>query len=367
MSEIFNALLHYANVRKNVVSDIPQDIDLTLYHLEIDEEDKITKSIPKVREFITSIYDSFLEYANTTYVTEKYVEALNKKGGYMAVSNAVRHYMDDVFEMLIGVLKLGVYEEDRVLVTKQKLRQIKFKEAYTKHYSSVIYMEYYKSGRESSYKTCDEAHFCFDDTDVMFTLKCMMKTEVIAKFFQYGDFRTFSKTGREEAQDCFPQSVHLKALGKEKYSLYLQLKERIFKSFHVVQSGQNSYQGHGHFQIIEDFTVKLENTQIAINTKQNFLLAVLHLDFLTFEKLPEVIAELTPNVGKTIFSTPSCSDCVYNCKRRRTAVFEENIYPLKVLRVCKWPSIDCVVENSEDVKSIETLYQHILKYTKKKG
>lgn len=60
----YNMLKHYADFRKAVVSDVPDDICLDGCELNIDEKENILKGLPLLRNCIVSMYDSIIEYAN---------------------------------------------------------------------------------------------------------------------------------------------------------------------------------------------------------------------------------------------------------------------------------------------------------------
>lgn len=194
----------------------------------------------------------------------------------------------------------------------------------------------------------------------------IVKNNISLKYFPYSDFRIYSKTGRtEDIQNRYPNSVRLKALGKNKYELYQILNSKICNIFNVEQDGENRYQGHGGFQIINSYSINYVNTSVGIKIHENMLRGEFRLDFNAFKKLPEIIDQLSLNIKDAIFNLPQCQDCRYTCKRKRVAVFDEDVFPAKVLRVCKWPVTSCIIESEDDIKSMLIIFEHIKKYTER--
>ena len=73
----YNMLMHYASFRKEVVSDVPDDICLDSSALNPDEKEYILKGLPLLKNCIVSIYDSIIEYANTSLLKAESPEYKN--------------------------------------------------------------------------------------------------------------------------------------------------------------------------------------------------------------------------------------------------------------------------------------------------
>lgn len=370
MSE-YNALLSYALFRRNVVSDIPFDIDLSVYHLNNDEKELISSGLTQVRECLLSIYDSVIDYAENGYMTQKVIDTMNEKGGIMTVRRDAQMYLNSIFGMLYNFIKFGEcnFEETTITITKEVLNIIRknttYKPSLLCHLEFICRIELYRNDRISQVKNCDKISLIFDDNALLYTLRHIVKNNTCIDYFPYGDFRLYSKSGRtEDNQNRFPNSVRLKALGAKKYNLYQLLNSKIRDIFSTEQVGENTYQGHGLFQILNEYYIGYKNTRFDLIIQENRLIASFRLDFDAFKKLPDIIGQLSQNIKDGILNLPQCQDCRYKCKRKRVAVFDESILPQKVLRVCKWPVASCIIESGDDIKSILIICSHIRKYTK---
>ena len=60
----YNLLIHYADFRKAVVSEVPDDIYLDELKLDDEQKELIITGLPMVRDCIVSIYDDIIEYAS---------------------------------------------------------------------------------------------------------------------------------------------------------------------------------------------------------------------------------------------------------------------------------------------------------------
>ena len=181
MPEIYNALQHYAEMRKRIVSDIPDDITLDALTANDDIKELLLRGIPLVRDCIVSIYDSVSEYAAVKYVTPAVIERMSRKGGVMSC-NREAQTLNTVFHSLLALLTDGIFDINNAVLENSRLnivnyvtsrRQytgLKFKSAYMRYFDRFCRVDYYKDGRISDWNKCDMAVMTFDDTALGYTL-----------------------------------------------------------------------------------------------------------------------------------------------------------------------------------------------------
>lgn len=379
----YNMLIHYANFRKAVVSDVPDDICLESLALNIDKKEYILKGLPLLKNCIVSIYDSVIEYASNPSLSRLESSDYKNSGEIMKERQNALLYIRNTFLSLYCVMTGGIYDNDRTItVSKEYLKnwelpirqKAKFQQSQLKHFEYFCRVEYLKNGEFSDWRNCDSVEFIFEEKELCYTLHHLMKSVVNTDYFQYGDFRIYSKSGRsEDIQNRFPESVRLKTLGNEKYEFYKTLRNATRDMLHIEQTGENTYQGHGFFMILCDYGEIgkhkniYKNSRISLCITKDKLTVNLRLDFDAFGKLPEIIEQLSPNVRNGFFSLYSCESqiCKFKCKRKRLAIFNETIYPKKILMPCMGAIAACNIESEADIQSIVLIYEHMKKYTVK--
>ena len=376
----YNILIQYANFRKEVVSNVPTDICFNELDLNDEQKDLIIIGLPLLRDCILSIYDNVIEYARSRDLSQINIFEHIDNGTLMKARNEARIYMDNVFYTLLTVLRNGFYNEynntisafkNDITNNSSEKHGIKFQQSLLFHFDSICRVEYQKNNEVTSWKKCDNVQLKFDNKALCFILNHIIKNMVNHKYFKYGDFPIYTKSGQaEDQQNKFPNSVRLKALGVKKYDLYQTLCHQTQEILDIEQTGENTYQGGGSFQIICEYgniakyKNTYENTIINITIKKDRLYVFLRLDFSAFHNLPQIFGELSSNIKNGFLELSQCSNCKFQCKRKRIAVFDESIFPNKVLMPCKWPVAVCNIENENDMESISLIFAHIKKYTK---
>jgi hypothetical protein len=343
----YNMLIHYADFRKDVVSDIPDDIYLDELELDDEQKELILNGLPLVKDFVISIYDNIIEYAGNPSLPRKEISEYKNSGELMNDRRDARNYIDKVFLSLYSIISDGIYDSDcTVIVSKEYLKRLawhrigKFQQSQLQHLEYFCLFEYYKDNELSDWRRCESVSMIFEDRALCYTLRHMIKNKINPLYFKYGDFRVYSKSGQtEDIQDRFPESVRLKALGKEKYKLYQTLCNITDETLNIKQTGENTYQGHGHFMILCDYgdIVKYKpaykNTRIGLCITKDKLTVDLRLGFEAFGKLPEIIEKLSPNARNAFLTLGICNpSCTHRCTSKRFAVFDEKIYPNKILK-----------------------------------
>lgn len=366
----YNALWHYAKMRRECVADLPTDIDL--HDMDENERDLIIKGIPLVYEAILSIYNSVAEYAQTHYLTPKKYQLLNEKGGKMRCNNESQVYLDTIFHMLLTIAKEGELIGNEFTLSKNYLKnlmwenrcKLRYKHTLTLHFQYFCNIACYQNDKVADYRNCDTVIFKFTDTELVYTLRHMAYNGVNPFYFQYGDFRMFSVSGKLEDSKKFPQSVRKKVVGEHNYKYYPVLKELFYIYFSAEPSGENPYQGYGNFSLIEEYNTGLENTSTSITAHKNKLILRLRMGFDAFNQLPDIISDLSNSIQQGIFSTPQCVDCPLHCNSKRKAEFDVTIYPSKISAPCKCTVSECIIACDNDIKSVELLFKHMLKFSK---
>lgn len=379
----YKILVQYANFRKAVVSDVPNDICLETLALNIVEKEYILKGLPLLKNCIVSMYDSVIEFASNPLLPRMDYSDYKNSGELMKERRDAALYISKVLLSIYCIAFDGIYNNDRIInVSKEYLKHLelplyqnkKFQQCHLIHFEYFCRVEYLKNDKISDWRNCDSIDFIFKERELCFTLRHLIKSGINSEYFQYGDFRIYSKSGQsEDKQSRFPESVRLKTLGKEKYEFYHKLYNATRKILQIEQTGENTYQGHGFFMILCDFgdIVKYKNTykntRIGLCIKQDKLTVDLRLGFEAFGKLPDIIEKLTPNVRNGFLALRQCQspDCPHKCTNKRFAVFNESIYPKKYFKPCQCDIATCSIENEEDVKSIILIYEYIKKYTEK--
>ena len=375
----YNVLTHYADFRKAMVSDAPHDIYLDELKLDENQKELIVDGLPMVKDCIVSIYDDIIEYAGNPSLPRKGVSEYQNSGEMMEDRRDATNYVNNVFYSLYVIIFNGEYDgSDRsITVSKESLKPLmsgkqRFQQPLLIHLEHFCRIEYLENNIESDWRKCGSIRLNFDDKALCFSLWHIIRSGVNLLYFQYGDFRLYSKSGQnEDRQNTFPNGVRLKALGEVKYNLYQTLCRETQEILEVEKSGENPHQGGGYFQILNDYgniakyKNKYENTRIVLCIKKDTLTVDLRLGFDAFGKLPEIIEELTPNVRNGFLALRQCQSpaCPHKCTSKRFAVFNENIYPEKFLKPCQCDVAVCNIENETDIKSIILIYNHIKKYT----
>jgi hypothetical protein len=375
MPEIYNALLHYAEMRKRIVSDIPDDIAIDVLAIDDDSKELLLRGIPLVRECLVSVYDSVSEYAGDNYVTPKIIERMTRKGGVMDCNREAQHYLNTVFHSLLALLTSGTYDiNSAILVTRKEyltqytssrrlFTNLKFKNSYTVHYSSFCNVGFYKDDKPALWNKCDTAELAFDDTSLGYTLWYMAQNKPDILHFSYGDFRIFSGSGQKEDKTKFPESVRKKAIGNKKFGLYRKLDEFIYNNFKITDISENWYQGSGSFGLSKAYETTLDKTELRLWMGEDKLNLEVYFSYTAFERLPEIIGLLSENARFGIFSKRQCGHCPFLCKKCRQAVFDEKIFPAKIFIPCNMGGEGFEIINEEDTESAIIIFNHILKYT----
>lgn len=172
----YNALLSYAEFRRNVVSDVPDDIDLSVCDFNNDERKMILSCLPAVRESLISIYDSVIDYSKNHYMTQKVIATLYQKGGIMTVRRDAQNYLNTIFEMLYYFMKNGDYNYEKATVTINKdvisfmRKNTHYKPSLLCHLEHICRIETYKNNRICQMKNFDTIVLNFDNKAVCFTL-----------------------------------------------------------------------------------------------------------------------------------------------------------------------------------------------------
>ncbi len=374
MPEIYNALQHYAEMRKRIVSDIPNDISLDL-HAADDEKELLLRGIPLVRDCIISIYDSVSEYAAEKYVTPAIIKRLAQKGGIMSCNRDAQQYLNTVFHSFLALLTDGIYDINNAVLENTKINtanyitsrrqytRLKFKSAYTRHFDRFCRIDYYKDGRTSDWRNCDTTIMTFDDTALGYTLWFMSRSKPDLLHFYYGDFRIFSESGRKEDIIKFPESVRKKAVGDQKNEYYRMLDAFIYENFIISGIGENWYQGSGSFGLSKAYETTLDKTELRLWMGENKLTLEVYFSYTAFERLPEIIEFLSENARTGILSKRQCGRCSFLCKKCRQAVFDKNIFPAEVFVPCNMGGEGFEINTREDYESAIIIFKHILKYT----
>ena len=373
----YNMLIHYADFMKAVVSDVPDDIYLDNLKLDDEQKELIIAGLPMVKNCVESIYDSVIEYAGNPSLPRKNQAEYQDSGELMQQRREARTYMSNLFYSFYIILSKGEYDEldCSITVLKEYLTQSssiyqKFRQVLLIHIEHFCRIEYHTGDVLTDWRKCDNIKITFDDKALCYTLWHMIQNKVNLSYFQYGDFRMYSKSGQiENMQNNFPDSVRLKALGKEKYNLYQTLCNKTREILNIEQTGENTYQGHGFFMILNDYgnidryKNKYENTRISLRIQKDKLTVDVRPGFEAFGKLPEIFEKLTPNIQVGFLKWRQCTNCSEKCKRKRIAVFDESVSHKRTLYVCMGDLAACDIENNEDINSIILIYEHIKKYT----
>ena len=374
-----NMLIHYAKFRNDVVSDVPSDIYLDELGLDENEKELIIAGLPMIKNCILSIYGDIMEYAGNPSFPRKGLTDYPNSGEMMADRRLAAIYLDRVFLTLYVIASNGKYDFDRTIeVSKEQLKtliadmplrsKLKLKISDLQHFERFCRIEYWKNHDLTDYKKCDTVHFIFEEKELCFALRHLVQNLPQHSFFQYGDFRVYSKSGRQENISMFPESVRLKALGEEKYDYYLTIRHILGTELNAVAESENAYQGHGYFTIGLGFENDYMATEAGIGTTRNCLTASLRFSKEAFEKIPEIVELLAPNIRRGIFAIQQCSsECKFKCNGRGKAIFDEKIFAPKVLVPCNMGWAHCEIESSDDIEAIKMLCTHIKKYTEMKS
>lgn len=376
MTQTYNALRHYAEMRKRVVSDIPGDISLDALTTDSGTKELLLRGIPLVRDSILSVYESVSEYAAENYNAPAVIERMQQKGGVMSCNRDAQLYLNTVFHSLTALLADSDFDINRAAAknsktntvnyaeSRRQFAKLKFKSAYTCHFSRFCRVDYYKNGRESDWRNCDTAVLTFDDAALGYTLWFMCRNKPDLLHFYYGDFRVFSESGRKEDKTKFPESVRKKAIGDEKYTYYRILDAFIYENFVISGTGENWYQGGGSFGLSKAYETTLDKTELRLWMGENKLTLEVYFSYTAFEKLPEIIGLLSENARTAILSKRQCERCPFLCKKTRRAVFDKELFPSEVFVPCNMGGEGFDILTSEDAASAVIIFQHILKYTK---
>ncbi|MHB1153699.1 MAG: hypothetical protein ACYCWE_17725 [Eubacteriales bacterium] len=375
MTEIYNALQHYAEMRKRIVSDIPDDISLDTLTADNDIKELLLRGIPLVRECIMSIYDSVSEYAAEKYVTPAIIKRLAQKGGVMSCNRDAQQYLNTVFHSLLALLTDGTFDINSAVLenskfntvnyvsSRRQFNSLKFKSAYTRHLDRFCRVNYYKDGRISDWRNCDIIVMTFDDTALGYTLWFMSRNKPDLLHFYYGDFRVFSESGRKEDRTKFPESVRKKVVGDKKNEYYRMIDSFIYDNFIISGIGENWYQGSGSFGLSKAYETTLDKTELRLWMGENKLTLEVYFSYTAFERLPEIIELLSENARTGILSKRQCGRCSFLCKKCRRAVFDKNIFPPEVFVPCNMGGEGFDINTREDYESAIIIFKHILKYT----
>ena len=374
----YNMLIHYASFRKAVVSDVPDGICLEELKLDDEQKELIINGLPMVKDCIISIYNDIIEYAGNPSFPRRGLTDYQNSGDMMKDRRDASEYVSNVFYSLYSIISNGEYDgfDNSITISKESLKLFmngkqKFKQSLLVHLEHFCRIEYLENNIDSDWRKCDSIRLTFDDKALCFTLWHMIQNNMNLLYFQYGDFRIYSKSEQtEDKQNRFQNGVRLKALGNEKYNLYKTLCSKTREILNIDQTGENTYQGHGFFMILNDYgnidryKNVYENTRISLCIQKDRLTVDLRLGFDAFGKLPEIIEKLTPDIRNGFLSLHQCNpDCPHKCTSKRFAVFKENIYTEKFLKPCQYDSAACNIENETDIQSIILIYEHIKKYT----
>ena len=369
MSDTYNALEHYAKMRAACVADVPEDIDLETMELTTDERELLLKGIPETLEAILSVYRSVEVYAQDNFLTPSMLKVLEETGGFMKSIHTARIYLDGVFLSLLSILADGELSGNEIVVSKDYLcrlewperQKIKYRHELTRHFEYFCRIECLKDGITVDYKKCDSVIFTFDSDALLFTLRYLARTRCQPLYFQYGDFRIFTKSGRQENIERFPKSVWNKVVGVD-FKYYDTLRGMFFACFDAVPGGENPYQGAGYFQLIEEYEVGLKNTRAEITARKGFLILGVRMGFEEFERLPEIFNSLSESIKQGFLATHQCVDCSLHCHSKRQAEFDEDVFPQRILKPCKCSVSELPITGEDDVKSVSILFNHMKKY-----
>lgn len=160
----------------------------------------------------------------------------------------------------------------------------------------------------------------------------------------------------------FPR-VCAKRLSEKKYSLYRRLNSFIYENFPVTGIGENSYQGYGVFSLSKAYETALEKTELRFWMGENSLNFEVYFSYPAFEKLPEIISDLSANARNGILSKQRCMGCKFACKGKRQAIFDESVFSGKVFVPCNMGGEGFAIEDEDDASSAEIVMRHIIKYT----
>ena len=367
----YKVVEHYANLRKAVVADVPDDICFDGLDLNEDEKECITEGLPKLRNCIISIYDSIIEYSKDQ--PEEKFDGIMTSHIIMKERLEARAYVDKAFIVLYGIMLNGEYDDDMTIsLSRDSLKNLKFQQSVLKHYEYFCEIEYLKNGAISDWKKCDSVNFVFDSKQLCFTLRHMIKNGISDYYFQYGDYRIYSKSGKaEDRQNRFSEGVRLKALGEEKYKFYKTLCEKIREILDIEQSGENTYQGGACFQILCDFgdleryKNTYKNTRISIVIHKNMLIFSVRLGFEAFGKMPEIIEKLSDNSKKGFLNQHQCQSpaCTHRCTNKRVAIFDESVFANKVFKPCQYSNATTEIMSEDDINSTILILEHLKKYS----
>lgn len=369
MPEPYNALAHYAGMRAACVADLPEDINLEALKLTREEQALLHKGIPEVREAILSVYRSVGEHAREHFLTPQMLKTLGEKGGFMSSNHTARITLDTVFHTLFSILADGEQSGTDLLVTKVYLsalqwperQKLKYRHELTRHFEYFCRIECLQNGRPADYRKCDTVVFSFDSDALLFTLRYLARTGRRPLYFQYGDLRCFSASGRREDADRFPKSVWRKVIGTD-FRYYGILREMFRATFGALPGGENPYQGAGFFQLIEEYDTGLINTRTEITARKETLILGVRMGFEEFGRLPEIFGSLSESVKKGFLETHQCADCALQCHTKRQAVFDEAVYPQRILKPCKCFVSELVIRSDEDIQSAGILFEHMKRY-----
>ena len=308
----YNLLIHYADFRKAVVSDAPDDIYLDELNLDDEQRELIIAGLPMVRDCIISIYDDIIECASNPSLPRKGLTEYETSGEMMKDRLDASNYVDNVFYSFYAIVSNGEYNDSdcSITVSKESLKPLmngkrKFQQSLLIHLEHFCRIEYLENNIVSDWRKCNSIKLTFDDKAFCFSLWHMIQNNVNLLYFQYGDFRMYSKSGQaEDMQNRFPNSVRLKVLGKEKYNLYKTLCGKTREILNIEQTGENTYQGHGFFMIlnnygnIDRYKNIYENTRISLCIQKDRLTVDLRLGFDAFGNFVKIYGSIRESMAE---------------------------------------------------------------------
>lgn len=369
----YNALKNLAVVRKGIVATVPEDIELRQFMIQEEEKELLYSGIPLVRACVISIYESVITHARDSVRTIP----LSRQLKPLTLNQHAKQYLDTVFLMLLAIVKNGVYVHTtgEYHLQKEKLQslsygrrdKVRFQPELAIHFSDFMDITYLFDEGECDWKGCNQVIFCFQEVALAYALQHMIRNGLSATYFPYCDLRMYSLSGSKEKKDTFPTAIRKSILGEKKYRQYGLLKEMIRHTFPRAKVISRTCEEYGIFQIIDEYSINLPNTKLSIDMKERGLALEIQLDYLAFEKLSEIIGMVSDNTRQSILQTPTCHQCPLNCKRIRVCSLEKEEDSLEVLTVCKCALTQCRIEKIEDLKSVEILLKHMLKYSIKKN
>ena len=372
--DLYNALYHFSNMRASCVADLPEDLDLSEYNES--EKEWIMRGLPEVRDQLLALYEGISLYAQQSFNYERTAALLARKGGVMQLNREARNYLDALFITLIRLLDFGVVDASGTSITVSKAvlktiepswgQKFKFHASFLEQFSWICRVICWKGNLEADWKHCDTVEFVWDDPAVLYTWRQLVEYDKNFFYFQHGDYRRFSRSGRKKPLDRLPEGVIRRVLGQELFELWGEMHRRIHALFGdtAAWGGENLYQGYGDFGLIQRYDLSTKNyAYIDVITKSNWLMVSIHFDKNYFAGLPGIYRQLDPKIQEAILNLPKCmeneSQCKEICKKARMAVFDADIYPDKVMYICHYTNINISIESASDIDRIIPLFKHL--------